>query len=232
MSSLRRVRDAAIAADIQDSLANHVLLRHLAIELSVRGGVAHIRGRAGSLEERDRLRQAIGRVRGVNAVWDMLRLSDDAALRVLDIGCGNRKQQDEAIGVDRHRSPVVDVVAHLERGLPFTDDSIDRVYAVHFLEHVTDLLQMMNEVHRVLKPDGVLHVMVPNAQCVNAIADPTHRRFFNRQTFKFFCRPYPDLRLFRPLGVSATDEDLYADLQPVKNGSVDNPERVLARFFD
>lgn len=231
MSSLKRVRDAAIAADIQDSLASHVSLRHLDVELSVRGGVAHIRGRVGSCEERDRLRQAVARVRGVNAVWDMLRLPDDAELRVLDIGCGNRKQQDAAIGVDRHPSPSVDVVAHLERGLPFAGDSIDRVYAVHFLEHVTDLLHVMNEVHRVLKPDGVLHVMVPNAQCVNAIADPTHRRFFNRQTFKFFCRPYPDLRLYRPLGVSDTHEDLYADLRPIKNGG-ENTERVLARFFD
>lgn len=231
MPSLEELRDAAVAADIEDMLENHGALRGLPVQWAVRGGVVHLTGGVESAASRERLRQAIARVRGVHAVWDRLALADGEPPRIVDIGCGNRKQIDGAIGVDYHRLPAVDVVAHLERGLPFADDSIDQVYAIHFLEHVTDLLHVMNEVHRVLKPDGMLHAMVPHWQCVNAVADPTHCRLFHRQTFKFFCRPYPRLRLFRPLAVSESRDDLFADLQPIKDDAA-NSEQWLARFFD
>lgn len=232
MGQIGELRDAGIAADIRDVLASHVALRHLDVELSVRGGVAHVSGRVASRTERETLRRVIARVRGVHAVWELLRPPGEDEPRVLDVGCGNRKQVDRAIGVDCHRLAAVDVVARLERGLPFAEDALDRVYAIHFLEHVDDLLRVMNEIHRVLKPDGVLHVMVPNPRHVNALADPTHRRLFHRQTFKFFCRPYPGLRTFRPLSVSETPTDLFADLQPLKAGETGNGAEELARFFD
>lgn len=231
MSSVQ-LRDAAIAADIGETLSSHSALHRVAVELEVRGGVAHVRGRVSSSEERDMLRSVIARVRGVNAVWDSLRGANDAELQMLDIGCGNRKQLDSAIGVDCHRLDAVDVITHIEDGLPFAADVIDHVYAIHFLEHIDDLLRVMNEVHRVLKPGGVLHVMVPHWRCANAVADPTHRRLFHPQTFKFFCRPYPRLRLFRPLSIAETPADLFADLQPIKDGETANSEQTLARFFD
>lgn len=226
------LRDAAVAADIREVLTNHLALRALEVDLVVRGGVAHVRGQAASCAERTLARRTIARVRGVNAVWDRLHVPGEESPQMLDLGCGSRKQVDEAVGVDCHRLPAVDVQARIERGLPFADASIDHVYAVHFLEHVDELLAVMNEIHRVLKPEGVLHVMVPSARHVNALADPTHRRLFHRQTFKFFCRPYPGLRCFRPLGIAETDADLYADLQPLANGAGEPSQEELARFFD
>lgn len=231
-TTMPELRDAAIAADIEEVLANHLVLRGLALELAVRGGVAHVRGQVATCAERALARRTIARVRGVNAVWDLLCTPGEQAPQVLDLGCGSRKQVDRAVGVDCHRLPAVDVQARIERGLPFPDASVDHVYAVHFLEHVDDLLAVMNEIHRVLKPDGVLHVMVPSARHVNALADPTHRRLFHRQTFKFFCRPYPGLRRFRPLGIAETDADLFADLQPLAPGTADAGPQDLARFFD
>jgi SAM-dependent methyltransferase len=224
-------QDVAVSEDIEGALASHVVLRQAKIVVTVRGGVAHIRGHARGVEERDLIRRVVTRVRGVHAVWDSLPLPGDQRLRVLDIGCGDHKQIAEAIGVDCHPRTAVDVIAQIERGLPFADGSVDHVYAVHFLEHVRNLLYVMNEIHRVLKPDGVLHVMVPHWQCVNAVADPTHLRMFHRQTFKFFCRPYPNLRAFRPMSVAETPADLFADLQPIKDGGA-NTEQTLARFFD
>lgn len=231
MPSFPTPHDAAVAEDIESTLASHVALRGAKIAVIVRGGVAHIYGQTDSLEQRDLIRRVVTRVRGVRAVWDTLRLPGDRSLRVLDIGCGDRKQIEDAIGVDRHPRAAVDVIAQIEHGLPFADDTVDHVYAVHFLEHVQDLLHVMNEIHRVLKTDGVLHVMVPHWQCVNAVADPTHLRLFHRQTFKFFCRPYPNLRSFRPMSVAESAADLFADLQPIKDGCA-NTEQTLARFFD
>lgn len=231
MPSGGELRDAAIAAEVAEVLRDDPVLREMRFALRVHGGVAHVSGRVPNAAVRERLRRVIGRVRGVNAVWERVQIDDAPLLRVLDLGCGNRKQLAEAIGVDRHRHAAVDVIAHLERGLPFADDSVDQVYAIHVLEHVHDLLHLMNEVHRVLRRDGVLHVMVPHWQCVNAVADPTHCRLFHRQTFKFFCRPYPGLRPFRQLVVGESREDLFADLQPLK-GEAAASETELARFFD
>ena len=45
--------------------------------------------------------------------------------------------------------------------LPFEDETFDRIIASEVLEHVRDDSQVMAELHRVLKPNGVLAVTVP-----------------------------------------------------------------------
>lgn len=72
------------------------------------------------------------------------------------------------------------------------------------LEHVRELVGLMNDTHRALKPDGVLYVMVPHGHFINAIADPTRVRFFHPQTFKYFYREMPGVRPFQPLSVATT----------------------------
>jgi SAM-dependent methyltransferase len=47
--------------------------------------------------------------------------------------------------------------------LPFPDSSIDAVVANHSLEHFEDLQRCMNEIRRVIKPQGALFVSVPDA---------------------------------------------------------------------
>lgn len=225
-------RDQALLEDVCDVLRNHRQLDSRRLFVTVRGGVAHISGTVDSAEERRLIRRTVARVRGILAVWDVLPVDGEDQPRVLDIGCGRQKQHSWAIGVDCQPYEGVDVVTNLEDGLPFDDGVIDQVFAVHFLEHVQNLLGLMNEIHRVLKPGGVLHVMVPHHGFVNALADPTHVRFFHPQTFKFFCRPYPDLRVFRPLALSATADNILADLEPVQPAESLPSEQELARFFD
>lgn len=137
-------------------------------------------------------------VRGPRAIWDVLQVESDPALKVIDLGCGPNKQYETAFGVDRHAHAAVDVVTDLETGLPFADDEIDYVFAVHFPEHVQPLVGLMNEIHRVLKPGGLLHAMVPNADSTNALADPNARQF-NLQTFRYFCQSHPGVRRFCPV---------------------------------
>jgi ubiquinone/menaquinone biosynthesis C-methylase UbiE len=45
--------------------------------------------------------------------------------------------------------------------LPFEDDSIDRVIATHVLEHIPHPVQALEEWTRVLKPGGVLSLILP-----------------------------------------------------------------------
>lgn len=80
----------------------------------------------------------------------------------------------------------VDLVANLENGLPFADESVDLLHASHVMEHVRNFTQLMGECHRVLKPRGVLTLRVPDASCRAAIADPTHVHYFVPETWNHF----------------------------------------------
>jgi SAM-dependent methyltransferase len=191
---------------------------------------AHLGGHLpGSEEERQRLRRLLRRQASLYAVWDLLSLSE-RQLKVADIGCGGQKQIPWACGIDRLFYPGVDVVTDLEEPLPFSDDTFDHVFAIHVLEHIRDLISLMNELHRILRPTGVLHVLTPNWRHVNTVADPTHIRFMDTQTFKYFCQLRPGILPWQPLIITASDDTIYADLQPLKDGSTPTRSQ-LARWF-
>jgi SAM-dependent methyltransferase len=226
-----QLHDQAVGEDVRSILGRHPTLAGVSLTVDVRGAVVHLVGSVRSPEERRLARSVAGRVRGVEAVWDRLEVPDRSSDRVLDIGCGDTRQVSTAFGLDRHPQPGVHVVADLERDLPFTDESFDRVFAVHVLEHVRDLVRLMNEIHRILGPGGILHALSPHRDFVNAYADPTHVRFFDVMTFKYFCASRPGLRVFRPLSVGRTADNVLADLEPVKGGETAAGSLELARHF-
>ncbi len=108
-------------------------------------------------------------------------------LRRLDLGCGADKRHGYT-GIDACHYPSVDVVRDIDRhGLPFDDDSVDDVYAHHFLEHCHHLVFVMNEIHRVLRPGSRLVAVVPIVEVgTGAFRDPSHVRYFNRDSFLYF----------------------------------------------
>jgi SAM-dependent methyltransferase len=60
--------------------------------------------------------------------------------------------------------PKPDIIANLDvdRLSALTDESQDFVIASHLLEHLADPLAQMSEIHRVLKPSGVVLVFLPD----------------------------------------------------------------------
>lgn len=73
-------------------------------------------------------------------------------------------------------------------GLPFPDQSIESIISHHFMEHVGDgFIPLMDECHRVLKPGGVLRIIVPLFPSRTAVEDPDHKRYFMAGTFETFC---------------------------------------------
>lgn len=115
------------------------------------------------------------------------RLSPDLlqGKHVLDIGCG-RKKLPGAVGLDRCPWPGVDVVADLDGVLPFPEQTFDAVSANQVLEHVRDLVGLVYEVHRVLKPGGIFVAHVPYFRSKWAHIDPTHVRCFTINTMDYF----------------------------------------------
>ncbi len=105
----------------------------------------------------------------------------------LDIGCGDNKVSQHHVGLDKIPLPGVDIVLDLESAsLPFETNSVDEVCCYHVLEHISNLVALMEELYRVMKPSAILHVRVPNSTHASSLADPTHVRFFNSKSFDFY----------------------------------------------
>jgi len=81
----------------------------------------------------------------------------------LNFGCGTRVAEGW-VNIDfTSGDPRVQSV-NLLKGLPFPDNSFDAVYSSHVLEHFTkaQAAALLNEARRVLKPGGILRIVVPD----------------------------------------------------------------------
>ena len=111
--------------------------------------------------------------------------------RALDLGAGNAQHLPGAIRLDASLAVQPHVVADLNEGLPFRDASFDTVGAYDVVEHVADLVALVEEVHRVLAPGGVFLVTTPHFSSANAYTDPTHRRALGLRSFDYFGEGHP-----------------------------------------
>lgn len=94
---------------------------------------------------------------------------------------------DKWINVDKEKKFNPDKVIDLEKAkLPFEDNSVDIVRACHILEHIKNYIGLMAEINRILKPNGVLYIKVPEFPCGASVADPTHVNFFVPESFYMF----------------------------------------------
>lgn len=84
----------------------------------------------------------------------------------------------------------------------YPDNSFEVVTLWHVLEHVTDPNNYLNEIYRILKPDGLLVVAVPN---VNNLVMQIAYRIFKRQRMKLFSKDEKEVHLyhFSPITVKA-----------------------------
>jgi SAM-dependent methyltransferase len=102
----------------------------------------------------------------------------------LDLGCGQRKREG-FIGVDCIPAPGVDVVADLEARLPFEDNSAIEVHCHSVIEHLSEPIQFLDDVHRILHPSGTLRVYVPHFSNPYGHSDPTHRHLYGLYSFQY-----------------------------------------------
>ena len=74
---------------------------------------------------------------------------------------------------------------------PFEDNSFDMVIAEHVLEHLNDVIGVVEELHRITQPGGILYIEVPHFTSSNYFTDPTHRHSFTTRTFDYFVEGTP-----------------------------------------
>jgi predicted SAM-dependent methyltransferase len=71
------------------------------------------------------------------------------------------------VNVDASAFDGINCVYDMRRGLPFPDASVRGLFCEHFLEHLDydeEAPMLLRDCHRVLKPGGVLRIIVPDAE--------------------------------------------------------------------
>jgi len=106
-------------------------------------------------------------------------------MKKLNLGCG-KKIKEGYVNLDLHQLPGVDIVADIEKTLPFENNSFDEIYTEHVLEHIENLNALLGELHRITKKGGIIKIFVPHFSNFGAYTDPTHKRFFGYFTMDYF----------------------------------------------
>ena len=115
-------------------------------------------------------------------------MTSDTGKVIVNLGCGKDKKPEE-IGVDIMAGPNVDVVADLNiYPMPFEDNSVDIIRSSHCFEHLNNLVALMEDIHRILKPGGLLEFTVPHVSNIDYYRDPTHIRPFTLGTMDYFVK--------------------------------------------
>lgn len=175
----------------------------------------------------------------------------DGKTIAIDLGCGKSKLEGY-YGVDRTNYKGLDIIADLEEPLnELPDDSVVAVFSYHCLEHITNLVQLMHELYRVLIPDGTLEIYVPHFSNPYHFSDPTHVRSFGLYSMDYFSpirsiggREVPtywpeivfriDSIWIQPLQRKWIDRLLFPGMTTIINSSrhwQDRYERRLCRLF-
>jgi predicted SAM-dependent methyltransferase len=106
-------------------------------------------------------------------------------MRYLNLGCGNHfSTMQEWTNIDFYSESNHVISRNLLNGIPFEDNYFDFVYHSHVFEHFNknDGINFMNECIRVLKPGGVIRIVVPDLEQIvreylqkleNVINDPS-----------------------------------------------------------
>lgn len=114
----------------------------------------------------------------------------------LNLACGKNLFEGEGyINVDKYPHPGVTVVDLDVLPWPWETDSIDAIASNNGLEHLAPLgigmaqrniIAILREIHRILKPGGVAVICVPSTEWGGAFQDPTHVTYWNHKTFHYF----------------------------------------------
>jgi SAM-dependent methyltransferase len=152
----------------------------------------------------------------------------------LDLGCGenirNEFNADELYGVDISGNETNNIkIADLAIDpIPFEDNYFDFVTAFDFLEHIPRVLylerklknpfiEVMNEIHRVLKPGGVFLGATPAFPYPQTYQDPTHVNVITDYTVQYFVENGQSLKLGRQYGFKGKFELMGQGWHPTIN---------------
>ena len=145
---------------------------------------------------------------------------------ILDVGCGKRKAEPGAIGIDMSPESAADHVWNLDcYPWPLPDGAFERIHMSHVIEHLEDPMRAMAEIYRVARDGADVFVTTPHFSSHNSYTDPTHRRHLAAASFAYFTgKDFPTFS-----GSACRFEIVSVELTFGGNLVLDNLGRLLAR---
>ncbi len=112
-------------------------------------------------------------------------------LKKLNLGCGKdiRKSNDiEWANIDKFKLQGVDVIHDLTRfPYPFKNNCFDEIVSLGTLELINaDFIKIMEELHRICKPNAIIRIRSPVFPNMCSAQDPLTRKFMTWNTFEYF----------------------------------------------
>lgn len=128
----------------------------------------------------------------------------------IDVGCGHCKTHPDAIGVDlvakgevlatasnvMNKTSQADIVCPGDDLHMFEDGSLDYVVQRHNLEHYQDPIKALQEWIRVLKPGGIIGMVISDDEnCDTIRLDSTHKHVFTQSSILRIFELLPSVKL-------------------------------------
>lgn len=120
----------------------------------------------------------------------------------LNLGCG-----------DDYREGYVNVnIGHCKKDVehdlenfpyPFEDNSFSEIVMQHCIEHISrdNFPKLVQELHRISKPNAILFISAPYYLSRNAYTDFTHKNFMTEESFSYFDPHHPLRKLGKIYGL-------------------------------
>jgi len=106
--------------------------------------------------------------------------------KVLDVGCG-RDKFPGSDGIDYAVNSVADVMHDLDDfPYPIPDDTYEVILCRNVIEHVPDVVGLMEEIHRVGKNGADVIITTPHFSSLYSYQDPTHVRHLAYDSMEYF----------------------------------------------
>lgn len=104
-------------------------------------------------------------------------------MKILDIGCGESKTEG-SLGMDIIKESSANIIADINKPLPFKDNTFDKIVMNHLLEHVDNVIKVMEELYRILRPKGGIIIRVPCFSNFQATSHPQHKHCFHHDSLR------------------------------------------------
>lgn len=149
-----------------------------------------------------------------------------------DLAAGMRKREHfKTVDISKKSKP--DIVCNLEKTpWPIKSGTVDFVNCSQYLEHCQNQMGFMNELHRILKPEGVAILDVPYYTSIYAWQDPTHVRPISENTFLYYNKEWREREKLTHYPITADFEARFhfAWSKDIEKQNLDEATKTFARL--
>lgn len=133
----------------------------------------------------------------------------------LEICCGKRKKEGY-LGLDKSINSNAQIIADVSTGLPFKANIFKNIRMINALEHFTDTISIIHEIHRVSKNNAKITLIVPHFSSMYTWIDPDHKKSFAYTTFDSFTKKHGNYDIKKIPFKILTKKLIYEDTNALK----------------